>query len=569
MNRVKPYRIKYLSLLRQAALIITFCLVVSCAKQTDHRPAAAKDKTAPNLVRATTYGQVEGKVDANTGNLIWQGIPFAKPPVAELRFMAPREPDTWTDVKETKKYAEECVQISPFSGKVTGSEDCLYLNVIRPDTTETDLPVYVWIHGGSNQTGSGKFDLSYFAKEANVVTVVLQYRLGPLGFFKHDALATGDPLDDSGNFGLLDQIMALRWVQKNIKAFGGDINNVTIGGESAGGTDVMALLTIKIANNLYHKVVNESGGGRTQPLEKAKNQSAEHVKKLKLKSTGAELAKELRAVPAKKILYKKPKGGYGPILDGNVIRGDRSCLFAKGDYNRVPILMGGNRNEYSTWLLWYRGPEGKWHNLWKILPKNGDKEISEILNEEEQKTFALASSVSSRFWLARGMHQPARFMSQYQDNVFVYDFQWGGTKGSKVEFVLGASHVNEIGYFYYGGNWDWMGQGASLTKDNKNAREALAQAMLTYLAQFLHNGTPNGKAQLPKWEAWSNDPDGVKTMNLDTSSEPGSSELRVFMTQREYIREDLVKELEDANDEIAYKWVKILTPSSFGKKECK
>jgi len=569
MNKLNISTINCFSVLRLAMFTFAACLVVSCASQSVKPASTVKGKSAPNLVRDTTYGKIDGKVELTTGNLIWRGIPFAKPPVADLRFKAPREPDKWSGVRITKKYAAKCIQLSSFSKKVTGSEDCLYLNITRPDTKEKDLPVYVWIHGGSNETGSGRMDLSYFAKEANVVAVNLQYRLGPIGFFKHDALNTGDPMDDSGNYGLLDQIMALRWVQKNIASFGGDVNNVTIGGQSAGGTDVMALLTTKVAYNLYQKAVNESGGGRIHPLDKVREQSAAYVSKIKLKSAGAELAKELRAYPAKKLLYKKPKGAsFGPILDGVLIRGDRSCLYAKGDYNKVPILMGGNRNEYSTWLLWYQGPEGKWGKLWQILPKNGDKEVSEILNEAEQKTFALASSVSSRFWQARGMHKPARFMSKYQNNVFVYDFQWGGTKGSKVDFVLGASHVNEIGYFYYGGKWDWLGQGASLTKDNEKAREALAHAMQTYLAQFLHTGTPNGEADLPKWEAWSNDPDGVKTMNLDTSSEPGSSELKVFMTKREYIQDDLIKELEDSKDETAYKWIKIITPSSFVKKEC-
>jgi carboxylesterase type B len=256
------------------------------------------------------------------------------------------------------------------------------------------------------------------------------------------------------------------------------------------------------------------------------------------------------------------------IDDGNLIKGDLLCLVKQGKYNKVPIFMGGNRNEYSAWLLWYQGPKGKWAKLWKTLPKGGNKEVSDILNEEEQKTFALTSSLASRLWQAKLVHSVARFMRQYQDNVFVYDFQWGGTKGSKVDFVLGASHANEIGYFHYGGEWDWMGRQTSITEVNKAARHALAKAMSTYQAQFAHLGTPNGEAKLPEWKAWSNEENGVKTMNLDASSEPGSAELKLFMTKREYKQEDLIREMEESNDEIVQKFTKMIAKWKLVKLEC-
>ena len=156
---------------------------------------------------------------------------------------------------ETKQDPPHCIQGT--SGK--GEEDCLALNIYRPNSEATNLPVYVWIHGGANKTGKAP-DLNYFAKEANLVVVSIQYRLGTLGFFNHDALKTGDPLEDSGNFGLLDQMMALKWVKNNIRLFGGNPNNVTIAGESAGAHDILALLTIEKAHDLYHKAVYQSGG---------------------------------------------------------------------------------------------------------------------------------------------------------------------------------------------------------------------------------------------------------------------------------------------------------------------
>ncbi len=525
-------------------------------------------KYVRGTTQQTQYGQVEGTISKSTGTMAWRGIKFAKAPVGELRWKAPRAPESWSGVRKTVSQGSKCAQIGSLSGKVTGDEDCLTLNVQRPDSGETNLPVFVWVHGGSNATGSAP-DLSYFAKEANVVVVAIQYRVGPLGFFKHDALKTGDPLEDSGNYGILDQITALKWVQNNIASFGGNPKNVTIAGESAGAHDILALLAIERANDLYHKVVYQSGGMGHVGLLKAKRQSAGYVKKLKLESTGSGLARELSAVDAKRLLKAKSFGtSFGVIGDGYLIKGNLRCLVKQGKYNKVPILMGGNRNEYSAWLLWYKGPEGKWGKLWNTLPKGGNKKVSEILTEAEQKTFALTSSITGRLWQAGRVHSVAAYMRRHQDNVFVYDFQWGGTKGSKVDFVLGASHVNEIAYFHYGGTWDWMGQQTSITKENKAARQALAKAMLTYQAQFVYLGTPNGAADFPEWKVWSNEKNGVKAMNLDASSEPGSAELKLFMTQREYKQADLIRELEDSGDEIAQKFSRMVAKRFFEKLEC-
>lgn len=524
---------------------------------------AIGDENQPNLIRDTIYGQVSGTIDEATNSQVWRGIRFAKAPSGELRWKPPQEPENWEGVLEAKQAPPQCIQ----GTGVKGEEDCLFLNIYRPNSEAANLPVYVWIHGGANSTGSAP-DLSLFAKQANLVVVAIQYRLGPLGFFKHDALNAGNPLD-TGNYGLLDQMLAFQWVKNNISFFGGDPKNVTAAGESAGAHDILALLTVKKAENLFHKAIYQSGGMENIELAKAKKQSAGYVKKLKLKSTGIELARELRALTAKRILKAKPKGArFGVIADGNLIEGNLLCLVKQGKYNKMPILMGGNRNEYSAWLLWYQGPEGKWAKLWNVLPKGGNKEISEILNEEEQKTFALTSSLTSRLWQAQLNHSVASFMRQHQDNVFVYDYQWGGTKGSKVDFILGASHANEIGYFHYGGDWDWMGQGTSLTEENKEARHALSKAMMTYQAQFAHSGTPNGMASLPEWKVWSNEEDGVKTMNLDASSEPGSAELKVFMTKREYIQADLIRELEESNDKIAQKFTKMIAKRAMAVLEC-
>ncbi|MCP4756520.1 MAG: carboxylesterase family protein [Proteobacteria bacterium] len=537
--------------------VATALIIVGCSLKPTEL------KYVQGVTQHTRYGQVEGTVSESTGTMAWRGIKFAKAPVGELRWKAPRAPEKWDGVREVKKTAPQCIQGFGF-----GEEDCLSLDIYRPASVESSLPVYVWIHGGANSAGNAP-DLGLFAKGANLVVVAIRYRLGPLGFFKHDALKTGDPMDDSGNYGILDQIMALEWVKSNISSFGGNPDNVTIAGESAGAHDILALLTIERANGLYHKAIYQSGGMEYIGIPRAKEQSAGYIEKLKFTSTGAELAGELRTVEAKRLLKAKPAGArFGVIADGNLIKGNLACLVKKGKYNKVPILMGGNRNEYSAWLLWNRGPGQKWANLWSTVSKRSKKKVSDVLNEAERKTFALTSSITGRLWQAVQVHSVAASMRGYQDNIFVYDFQWGGTQGTDVDFVLGASHANEIGYFHYGGNWDWMGRGGTLTEENKAARHALAKAMMTYQAQFAHLGTPNGKADLPEWKVWSNEKNGVKTMNLDASSEPGSAELKLFMTQREYKQADLIRELDESGDEIARKYSRLVAKRYFKILEC-
>ena len=524
----------------------------------------AEKNYVQGVIQFTQYGQVKGEVDKETGNLVWRGIKYAKAPVGDLRWRAPQSPEPWSGIKETTDYPPSCAQGNGASGK----EDCLYLNVYRPNTTVSKLPVYVWIHGGANKTGSAP-DLNLFAKNTNLVVVALQYRLGPLGFMNHEALKTGDSLESSGNYGVLDQIAALKWVQTNIRLFGGNPENVTMAGESAGAHDIMALLTIKQANGLYHKAIYQSGGMEDIEVALARKMSGEFIKKLGLISTGDTLAKDLRALDVKTLLKAMQRQWrFGVISDGNMIKGNLLCQVRQGKYNKVPILLGGNRNEYSMWLVWFGGPQGKWGKLQRTLRRKRASKISDILNEEEQQTFAFTSSLTSRLWVAQLVHSVARYMRQYQDDVYVYDFQWGGTKGSVVDFVLGASHANEIGYFHYGGNWDWMGRGLSLTKENESARHALSKAMMTYQAQFAYLGTPNGKAALPKWEVWSNEESGEKTMNLDASSEPGSDELKLYMTKREYLQADLIREMEASNDPIAQNFIKMIAKWNLVKLEC-
>jgi para-nitrobenzyl esterase len=191
--------------------------------------------TAPIRTKA---GKVRGLQSKRAR--IFRGIPFAAPPVGDLRWRAPQEPPPWSGILNTTKSKDVCTQGAMTAtwhstGEIIGSEDCLYLDVYRPNSKAADLPVYVFFHGGSNRFGGGTaYDGTYLANDQNMIVVIAQYRLGPLGWFRHPSLRSGDAQSDSGNFGTLDNIKALAWVQQNIAAFGGDPARVTVGGQSAG-----------------------------------------------------------------------------------------------------------------------------------------------------------------------------------------------------------------------------------------------------------------------------------------------------------------------------------------------
>ncbi|MGQ9857218.1 MAG: carboxylesterase family protein [Thermodesulfobacteriota bacterium] len=222
----------------------------------------------PNYtVAKTPYGKLKGYETEEL--IIWKGVPYAKPPVGELRWRPPQDPEPWKGVRDAISPAQKCTQLLTTTEWIrTGSvdpesgEDCLYLDIYRPKRPgyrKERLPVYVWIHGGSNNFGSARdYDASELAFRSNLVVVVIQYRLGPMGWFYHPAVQTGglDPLADSGNFGTLDHMQALKWIRHNIKAFGGDLKRVTITGESAGGHNVMNLVISPLSKGLFQRAMS-------------------------------------------------------------------------------------------------------------------------------------------------------------------------------------------------------------------------------------------------------------------------------------------------------------------------
>jgi para-nitrobenzyl esterase len=321
---------------------IILLLVVCMLSSFDKEPA-----TVVNVEGGLIQGTEEN------GLLVFKGIPFAAPPVGDLRWKAPQPVVKWEGIKPTVKYAPSPYQSRNMpSGR---SEDCLHLNVWTPAKTASEkLPVMVWIYGGGFSFGTTADPTCTGEKLAQkgVVVVSIAYRVGQFGFLAHPELSAETPDKVSGNYGLLDQIAGLKWVQKNIASFGGDPGKVTIFGESAGGISVSMLCASPLAKGLFHGAISQSGGSfgptrpTTYPGENMKTlRQAEDNGKLFVKKAGVSTIAELRKLSVDSLPIETGMGGAWPIIDGYVIPDNQYKLYEKGEYNDVPVLIGYNSDE--------------------------------------------------------------------------------------------------------------------------------------------------------------------------------------------------------------------------------
>lgn len=301
----------------------------------------------------TRQGTLLGLVDENIH--LWRGIPFAQPPVGALRWRAPQPVQPWSGVRQADTFSASCWQNIDYCRELGGgdpgrfSEDCLYLNVWSPAARSAPLPVMVWLHGGGYTIGAGglpPYDGKTLAQR-DVVVVTVNYRLGHLGFFAHPALE-GEDDEPLNNFALMDQIAALRWVQENIAAFGGDSNNVTLFGESAGARSVLSLMTSPKAAGLFHKAVIQSGYTLPDtPREKALEKGVQLAAHFGLENASAD---QLRAIPPEKFwpLEAPLNIGPTPIAGDAVLPQPMLDVFFAGKQHAMPVLIGSNSDEASV-----------------------------------------------------------------------------------------------------------------------------------------------------------------------------------------------------------------------------
>ncbi len=483
--------------------------------------AAAALQAAPVQVKIES-GQVKGAV--KEGVVSFKGIPFAAPPVGDLRWRPPQPVKVWSGVRPAVEFGADCMQ-KPFPGDAAPlgtppAEDCLFVNVWAPEKAASKkLPVMVWIYGGGFVNGGSSpavYDGSQFAK-GGVVFVSFNYRLGRFGFFAHPALSKENPSEPKGNYGYLDQIAALQWVQRNITKFGGDAKNVTIFGESAGGGSVLTMLTSPLAKGLMHKAIVESGGGRTLLLgprhislsEPKGPPSAESVgvafaKSVGIEGDGAAALTELRKLPAEKVLAGLNMAGMnvptyaGPMIDGKVVVESPAEAYAAGRGAKVPLMAGATNADIGFAFA---------KTIDELFaPFGADAPKAKAAYDPEGKL--QLRQVSMAFAADRMMVEPSRFIVRTLAAAGqpAYHFRFSYVAESMRRQWPGAPHATEIPFVF-----DTVA--ARYGKDLAEADKATARAANEYWVNFAKAGNPNGKG-VPEWPAYSADADKLMDFTL-------------------------------------------------------
>lgn len=499
----------------------------------------------PTLV-TTNLGQLQGLFNSEH-TVAWYSVPFAKPPIDDLRWRAPQPPDAWDGVRDATEMCEACMQKTAapmdkddvsymedlFEGtgesQVFGSEDCLYMNIFRPKTAARDLPVYVFIHGGGNMLGQiAGFNGSILAEKGNMIVIFVQYRLGPLGYFSHPVLRSGNLADDSGTFGTLDNIQALKWIQEHIAAFGGNPDNVTVAGESGGGLDVMNLLISPMAKGLFHRAIVESPA--TLPMRRDQaDQFSNRAIELLLEKDGYAIEDWNAWEETEKRAYLMAASGEDlveictdnilmlqPIQDNDVIPGGLAAVLRTGNYNKVPVILGTNKYEYKVLMGGSPGELIYRLQSWADLPQvlTGEITMDDLFPDQfEKDLYLMTADYGSRLWRSQAVDERARLMKEHQDDIYAYRFDWCGPE--PYNFALGAAHGMEMLFFFGSdrGPYD-----AWTPEADPSGRKELMDIMITYLANFVATGNPNGE-NLPQWQQWSNAQDGPKVVLLDADDD--------------------------------------------------
>ncbi|MGO8760007.1 MAG: carboxylesterase/lipase family protein [Terracidiphilus sp.] len=490
---LNPYR--HSRLVERAALAVAAAVLLAIAL-----PVHAEDNT---YVVKTTAGKVRGVARAK-GGAEFLGIPYAEPPVGRLRWRAPVAKKKWSGIHDANAFGASCTQ--PDLGDwnrhdaETGQEDCLYINVIAPAwPAKGPLPVMMWIHGGANLggSGSGSFYTDGTLLDRGVLIVTINYRLDVLGYFAHPELAHESSHRASGNYGLLDQILALRWVHSNIARFGGDPNNVTVFGQSAGSMNIGMLIASPLARGLFEKAIGESGSPlypAPMPRDQAEKASEDFAAEFSIPA-GSDPIKFLRNVPARDLIAKASKIQWGnaprgPNVDGYVLPNSPAEIFQSGQEAPIPLLLGVTSREF------------------------GNASASDLTKEIEDATGKFAPRALALYRLADGgqgssdpvygsvgiqweadydFHCPvtteALWHSAAHNPTYLYEFDHP-IPGQEAQ---GALHSSELPYVF--GNFPTSG---NIGGNFGPADFKLADLIQTYWTNFAKTGDPNSENR-PSW----------------------------------------------------------------------
>jgi len=479
-------------------------------------------------------GWIQGVPGADASIRTFKGIPYAAAPVGDLRWKAPQPVASWEGVRKADTFGPRAMQARLFADMIFRdngpSEDCLYLNVWTPAKSASErLPVMVWIYGGGLQAGSSsepRQDGENLAKHG-VVIVSMNYRLGLFGYFSHPELTKESGIGASGNYGFMDQIAALKWVQRNIAAFGGDPGNVTIFGESAGSYSVSVLMASPLARGLFHKAIGESGAllgstkvpTHTPPLAKAEEMGGKFAA-----AVGAKSLAELRAMPAAALLKASLdiKGLHsGGVIDGYVLPVDASAIYAKGAQSHVPLLAGWNADESRVYAVFGdKRPTAKTfiHQVESDFGANAAGLLKFYPAGTDEEAVRSAGDLASDRFIAFTTWKWINLAQRTGDSpVYRYSFDRAvpiepgrminGAPATSAD--VGAAHASEIVYVFKAL--------ASVPHVSFEATDwALSDLMGTYWTNFAKTGNPNGSG-LPAWPRY--EPSGgFQVMHLDKES---------------------------------------------------
>ena len=522
---------------------VLLCLVTVVAL---HASLLSTADASPAIV--TKSGPLKGIQTPTTNEYL--GIPYAVPPVGNLRWTPPQPFGKWHGVFQATQFGNFCTQ--PESGSTFGSEDCLTLNVYTPREKKNQnkhhgLPVMVWIHGGSLVTGGGGFyDPTRMVEQGGVIVVTINYRLGLLGFFAHKAIDEECHL--KGNYGLMDQQLALRWVKRNIGAFGGDSKRVTIFGESAGGQSVYSDLASPTAAGLFQRAISESGSyiqfqDYWAPISIVPLAQAETIG-TSLVPSGTELANSvgctsqtaqcLRDVPASTLVLAEPAIIY-PFVDGKILKRSPTAAFASGQFNRVPVISGGNHDEYRLFvaeqydatghpLVTEADYEAAVGTLWGGFGATFVTEIFSVVyplanypivpsipgDPSPSPGIALGASGTDGIFACperNGVALLSAWVPTYayefnDEDAYLVFSEFPSPPFPPITFPLGTAHFTEVPYLF-----DVFSTPSNFTPE----QQQLSESMISYWTRFAATGNPNSAGQ-PVWARYSSATDEFQSL---------------------------------------------------------